>query len=70
MCLAIPGKILSIDDDGTCTVDYGAEKRIVQILSDEYKTGDYVIVSNKIVASKIPKEKAEAFLDLVREHDS
>mgnify|MGYP000252812182 CR=1 FL=1 len=50
MCLAIPGKIIEVDEEGNCVVDYVAERRGAKILMDGFGVGDYVIVSNKIAS--------------------
>ena len=43
MCLAIPGKIIKIENDNAI-VDYISEKRIGKIVEGTYKVGDYVII--------------------------
>jgi len=63
MCLAIPGKVVEIDGDDVI-VDYVTEKRKVKTLLD-VKEGDYVIVSNGIIAEKVLKEEAENFLEML-----
>ncbi|MFH1521854.1 MAG: HypC/HybG/HupF family hydrogenase formation chaperone [archaeon] len=68
MCLSIPGKIIEIKANGDCVVDYEAEKRKAKILTDDIKLGDYVIVSNKIVVMKVPKEQATDYLNVIREY--
>lgn len=57
MCLAIPGKIISINGDDVI-VEYPGEKRSAKIVIGEYKVGDYVFVSEKIVVQKIPEKEA------------
>ncbi|KKT48293.1 MAG: hypothetical protein UW40_C0048G0017 [Parcubacteria group bacterium GW2011_GWF2_44_17] len=42
MCLAIPGKIISIKNN-IAQVKYSKETRSVKIVSGNYKIGDYVI---------------------------
>jgi hydrogenase expression/formation protein HypC len=66
MCLAIPGKIIKINHDGSCIVDYESEKREAKILTDDISIGDYVIVSNKIVVMKVPKDQAQNYLNAIR----
>jgi hydrogenase maturation factor len=65
MCLSVPGKIVEIRDNGSCVVDYVAEKRDAQIFNDEFKVGDYVVVSNKIVIMKVPEEEAREYLNVI-----
>ncbi|MCF7910290.1 HypC/HybG/HupF family hydrogenase formation chaperone [Candidatus Pacearchaeota archaeon] len=66
MCLAIPGKVIEIKEDGSCIVDYETEKREAKIFTDDIKLGDYVIVSQKIIINKVPEEKARAFLNEIK----
>ena len=66
MCLAIPGKIIEIDSEGNCTVDYVAEKRVAKLFSEGIGVGDYVIVSNKIVVMKVPEEEATDYLNAIK----
>ncbi len=66
MCLAIPGKIIEIKEDGSCIVDYVAEKRDAKIFTDDIKLGDYVIVSNKVVVMRVPEEQANSYLDSIK----
>lgn len=65
MCLAIPGKVIEIEKD-KFVIDYGSEKReAIMSVVDDLKLGDYVIVSNKIIVTKVPEEQAEKYLEIV-----
>ena len=64
MCLSIPGKIIEIGEN-RFVVDYGSEKREVNLSLVDVKLGDYVIVSNKIIITIVPKERAEKFFELL-----
>jgi hydrogenase expression/formation protein HypC len=66
MCLAIPGKIVEIKENGDCVVDYEAEKRVAKIFTDDVGLGDYVIVSNKVVVMKVPRDQAVDYLNAIR----
>ena len=66
MCLNIPGKIIEINEDGECVVDYGAKKRTGKILTPDISLGDYVILSNKIVVMKVPEEQAKEYLNAIK----
>lgn len=59
MCLAIPGKIISIN--GTrATVDFQALKREADIsLIDNPKVGEYVLVHVGFAIQKVDKKTAE-----------
>jgi len=64
MCLAIPGKIIEVNEN-KFVIDYGSEKRIVNMSLVDVDVGDYVVVSNKIIVTKVPKEEAIKFLDII-----
>jgi hydrogenase assembly chaperone HypC/HupF len=71
MCLAIPGKVISIDaKKQTAIVDYEAERReaSTMLLSDT-KVGDYVLVQAKMIVLKVPADQAKAALDEIRNSD-
>jgi len=68
MCLSVPGKVVEISEDGSCIVDYEAEKREASILTDDIKVGDYVIVSNKIVVMRVPEDQAVEYLNAIKEY--
>ena len=61
MCLAIPGKIIKIENDNAI-VDYISEKRIGKIVEGTYKVGDYVIIQGGLVIEQIPEEQAKKWL--------
>ena len=65
MCLAVPGKIIEIEGDAA-TVDYGSEKRVGKILSQEYNIGDFVIIQGGIIVLKVTKDEALRALSLYR----
>lgn len=69
MCLAIPGKIISIKEN-IAIIDYGSEKREAMIVLGNFSKGDYVIVQGKIVIEKVPFKQVEAWLNLLKENGS
>ncbi len=64
MCLAIPGKIISIENK-TATVDYGSEKRLASIVVGDFAVGDFVVVQGKIVVERVPPEQVQQWLELL-----
>ena len=64
MCLAIPRKVIEINEDNV-VVECGKNKINVKSLLN-IKKGDYVLVQGKIIVDKIPKEKAENFLEMLK----
>ena len=65
MCLAVPGKIVSIKN-GIATVDYDGETRHAHIIEDSFLVDDYVIVQGGIVVEKIPPEEAREAIENYR----
>ena len=68
MCLAVPSKIISINDL-VATVDvYGARKEIsLMILPEEVEVGDFVIVHAGFAIQKIEREAGNEALRLLKE---
>lgn len=61
MCLAVPGQVLSIQDDTlrTATVSFGGVTKSVSLaLVPEAEVGDYVIVHVGFAISKLDEEAA------------
>ncbi len=67
MCLSIPGKIISIDNE-TAKVSIGGSlvEAGLQLL-DDVRVGEYVLVHSGFALQRISDEEAEKTLDLVRE---
>ena len=66
MCLAVPGQILSINDDQlrTGTVLFGgAQKEVSLVMVPDANVGDYVIVHVGFAISKLDEEAARSTLD-------
>jgi len=68
MCLAMPGKIVSIDGD-LATVSYPGQTRTARIMEGSYHVGDYVFVSAQIIVQKIPEKEALESLESWTEGD-
>ncbi len=64
MCLAFPGKIIEIKQD-IAIVDYGSEKRKAKLVQD-FKVGDYVLVSAGLAIQKVPEKEALEALKLIK----
>ena len=72
MCLAVPGQVLSINDDQlrTGTVSFGgATKDISLALVPEAGVGDYVIVHVGFAISRLDEEAAQRSLELMAQLD-
>lgn len=68
MCLAVPGKILSIQEDHRAEVDFGGITRSVQLdLVPDALKGEYVIVHAGFAIQKLSEEDARETLDIIDE---
>ncbi|HEC89283.1 MAG TPA: HypC/HybG/HupF family hydrogenase formation chaperone [Thermoplasmatales archaeon] len=69
MCLAVPGKIIDINEDKQhATVDYGdGIKRTVNISLVNAKIGTYVLVHAGFAIQTVDPKEAEETLELFRE---
>ena len=74
MCLAIPGKVLSIDTSVQPTMGVvsfgGIEKRVCLEWTPDVGLGDYVIVHVGFAISKMDEKEALETLKLIEEIDS
>lgn len=67
MCLAVPGRVLSIEGD-YAQVDFGgARKKVCVSLLPDLETDEYVIVHTGYAIEKMKPEEAEKTLELFRE---
>lgn len=68
MCLGIPAKIVSIDQDKQGEVDY-LETRVKAsfIFLDDPRVGDWVIIHAGFAISRLEEEEARETLALLRE---
>jgi hydrogenase expression/formation protein HypC len=71
MCLAIPGKVLEIDNSGPLKmskVDFGGIKKSVCVeWIDDVKVGEYVIVHVGCAISKMDEQEAHTTLTLLQQ---
>ncbi|SPD73030.1 Hydrogenase expression/formation protein HypC [uncultured Desulfobacterium sp.] len=67
MCLAVPSKIIQVDDKmATIDID-GVRRNASLMLLDEVKVGDFVIVHAGFAIHKIDEESALESLRILRE---
>jgi hydrogenase expression/formation protein HypC len=73
MCLAIPGKIITIDDSDPslkmAKVDFSGIRTdiCIQYLADEVKEGDYILAHVGMALSKIDEQEAMETLEALRQ---
>ena len=67
MCLAIPARIIKIDDKmGTIDME-GTRREVSLLLLEDAKIGDYVIVHAGFAIHKIDEAEAKESLKVLRE---
>lgn len=68
MCLAIPGKIVTVQDAGNAIVDIGGVRKQVNVsLLPDIAPGDYVIVHVGYALSRVDEQEARRTLNLFAE---
>jgi hydrogenase expression/formation protein HypC len=69
MCIAFPGKILSIAENGLAVVDVAGVRREVclDLLADAVEPGDYVISHAGYAIQRIDADAARESLSLLQE---
>lgn len=68
MCLAVPGKVISIEGDGTGKVSYMGSTVLANLtLLPEVRVGDWVIVHAGFAISKLDQKEARKTLRLFKE---
>ena len=68
MCLAIPMKIASLNEDRTATVDVlGVTREISLDLTPQAQVGDYVLVHAGFAIEVVDEQYAQETLDLIKE---
>jgi len=69
MCLGIPAKVISIDENKQGRIDYlGTRVSTNFALLEEVEVGDWVIVHAGFAISKLDEEEAQETLALIREY--
>ena len=67
MCLAIPMKIISIDEDKAIVEASGVSKLVNMALLADLSLGDYVLVHAGFAIARVREDEALETLDLMRE---
>ena len=69
MCLGIPVKVISIEEQNQGKVDYlGTQVKANFSLLENIKVGDWVIIHAGFAISRLDEEDAQETLDLLREY--
>jgi hydrogenase expression/formation protein HypC len=67
MCLAVPGRIVSIDENSVADVDFGGVNRPVNVSLVDVGVGEYVIVHAGYAIQVLSEEEALESLNMFRE---
>ena len=68
MCVAVPGKIVSIDEDEVAVVDFdGVTREISVSLLEDPVPGEYVIVHAGFALHKVNADEADETIELMRQ---
>lgn len=65
MCVAIPGKIISIED-GRATIDFSGNRVEAYVGLVQAKVGDYALVHAGCVIQTVKKQEAEEIAELMQ----
>ena len=68
MCIAFPGKILSIDEDNYAVIDIGGTQReaCLDVVDEQVAVGDYVICHAGFALHKVDEQTAQEKLEFLR----
>ncbi len=66
MCLAVPGKIVSVADD-QAEIDFGGVLRSADVSMVEAEVGDWVLIHAGFAIEKLDEEEALQTLELWKE---
>jgi hydrogenase expression/formation protein HypC len=69
MCIAFPGKIISIDADNFALIDIGGTQREVSLdlIDEDVTIGDYVIAHAGYALHKVDETQAKENLEFLKE---
>jgi len=69
MCLGIPAKVISVEENKQGKIDYlGTKVKTNFALLEDVKPGDWVIVHAGFAISKLNEQEAKETLELIREY--
>ena len=68
MCLAVPTRIIEVDQNGMITTDTGGvRKKVSSVLIEDARVNDWVIVHAGFAIQKLDQKEAMEALKLLRE---
>ncbi len=67
MCLAVPARVVELQDDDIAIVDLGGvRKEVCTTLVTDVRVGDYLIIHVGFALTRLDPEEAEKTLALIR----
>jgi hydrogenase expression/formation protein HypC len=69
MCLAVPARVVSIEEQEAEVDLSGVRRRISVVLTPEVRVGDYVVIHTGFAINVLDEKEAEETLKLFRELD-
>lgn len=67
MCLAVPSKVINIQNMSATIDVYGARREVsLMLIPEEVKVGDFVLVHAGFAIQKVDEEAAEESLQLIQ----
>jgi len=68
VCVAVPARVVRVEESGMATVDVeGVRREVSLLLLEGAEVGDFVIVHAGFAIQKLDEQEALATLDLLRE---
>jgi len=68
MCLAIPAKVIELDEQNLAVIEIGGvRKQVSLMLVDGVEAGDYVLVHAGFAIDKVDEAEARKTMDLLQE---
>jgi hydrogenase expression/formation protein HypC len=68
MCLAIPAKVIELEEHGLAVIEIGGVRKPVSLmLVDGVAVGDYVLVHAGFAIEKVDEDEANKTMDLLQE---
>jgi len=68
MCLAIPSKVIKLDNNEAIVKSCDHEHRVNLDLVKNVKIGDYLLIHDELAINKVPKTEAKKILKMINNH--
>jgi len=66
MCLAIPSKVIKIENDWATILSGNHKHRANLSLLKNVKVGDYLLIHDELAINKVPKQEAEKIIQTIK----